>query len=139
MDKFAHELVPGDTYEPLEIVIEPEMNQQVLFAQETFDSRYLEDNADQPAMINPALLLQLAANTKSPSFKLAEGTGSVLAEASTEFLYPAYVGERLRVSWRVTNAYEKRDRQYYVMEALMENGSGVAILRRDLHLTFFGA
>jgi hypothetical protein len=39
----------------------------------------------------------------------------------------------------VTDAYEKRDRQYYVMETLMENDDGVTILRRDLHLTFFGA
>lgn len=139
MEKFAHELVPGDTYEPLEIVIGPELNQQVLFAQEEFDARYVADNGEQPAMVNPALLLQLAANTKSPSFKLAEGTGSVLAEASTEFLNPAYVGERLRVSWRVTDAYEKRGRQYYVMEASMEICDGMAVLRRYLHLTFFGA
>ena len=139
MEKYAHELVPGDTYEPLEIVIESELNQQVLFAQEEFDARYLVDSEDQPAMVSPALLLQLAANTKSPSFRLAEGTGSVLAEASTEFLHPAYVGERLRVSWRVTDAYEKRGRQYYVMEALMENAEEMTILRRDLHLTFFGA
>ena len=139
MEKFAHELVPGDIYDPLEIVIEPELNQQILFAQETYDARYVADNGDRPAMVSPALLLQLAANTKSPSFKLAEGTGSVLAEAKTEFLGPAYVGECLRVSWRVTDAYEKRNRQYYVMEALMENDDGVTILRRDLHLTFLGA
>ena len=139
MEKYAHELVPSDVYDPLEIVIESDLNQQILFAQETFDARYVPDGGDRPAMVSPALLLQLAANTKSPSFKLAEGTGSVLAEASTEFLHPAYVGERLRVSWRVTDAYEKRERQYYVMEALMENADGVTILRRDLHLTFFGA
>ena len=139
MDKFAHELAPGDVYEPLDIVIGAELNQQILFAQETYEPRYVRGRDDRPATVSPALLLQLAANTKSPSFKLAEGTGSVLAEASTEFLHPAYVGERLRISWRVTDAYEKRERHYYVMEALIENDDSVAVLRRDLHLTFFGA
>ncbi len=139
MEKFAHELVPGDSYEPLEVIVEPALNQQILFAQEEFDARYVAGGEEEAPMINPALLLQLAANTRSPSFKLADGTGSVLAETHTRFLRPAYVGERLRVSWRVTGAYEKRGRRYYVMETSMENGDGAVVLRRDLHLTFFGA
>ena len=46
MEKFAHELIPGDVYDPLEIVIEPDLNQQILFAQETFDARYVLDDGD---------------------------------------------------------------------------------------------
>lgn len=138
MDKLAHELKTGDAYEPLLVTVTPEMNQQFLFAQEEFDPRYVEGRDGRPPLVNPALLLQLSANTKSPSFRLAKGTGSVLAEAAVEFLNPAYVGRRLRVDWRVTSEYEKRGRHYYVMEAAMgDDEDRRPILRRDLHLTFF--
>src|SRR6185503_6477102 len=91
----------------------PEMNQQFLFAQEDFDARYVGAYAE----VHPSLLLQMAANTKSPSFRLGPGTGSILAEAQTQFIAAVRVGTRLRVDWRVTKEYEKRGRRYYVMVA----------------------
>jgi hypothetical protein len=140
MAKFAHELKPGDVYESLCVVITPELNQQILFAQEEFHPVYTGDLDTGPALVCPALLLQLCANTKSPSFKLKRGTGSILAEAASRFLGPAYVGRRLRVSWRVDSEYEKRGRHYYVMEAAMDDDEdGRPILRRALHLTFIGS
>ena len=132
MDKFAHELVLGDEYEPLEFTASAEANQQILFAQEDFDPRYIEN----APLVNPALLLQMAANTKSRSFRLGPGTGSILSEAQTEFLRPVRVGTKLRVTWRVTKEYEKRGRRYYVMVAEIADESGAVALRRDLHLTF---
>ncbi len=137
MQKFAHELRTGDEYEPLVIVVDSQLNQQILFAQEEFGPQYIKGWHGQPPLVNPAVLLQLSANTKSPSFRLAQGTGSILSEANTIFLNPAYVGRRLRVSWRVTSEYEKRGRNYYVMEAAMhDDEDGRPILRRELHLTF---
>lgn len=130
--KFAHELEPGDEYESLEFTAAAEMNQQILFAQEDFDRRFVEGSP----LVHPALLLQMAANTKSPSFRLAPGTGSILSEAETEFVRPVTVGARLRVTWRVTRQYEKRSRRYYVMLAEVLDAQGAPVLRRDLHLTF---
>lgn len=130
--KFAHELEPGDEYEALEFTASAEMNQQILFAQEDFDARFIGSEA----LVHPALLLQIAANTKSPSFRLAPGTGSILSEAETEFLGPVAVGTKLRVNWRVTKQYEKRGRRYYVMVAEITDEHGKLALRRDLHLTF---
>ena len=139
MTKYAHELKVGDVYEPLYVTVTAEMNQQILFAQEDFNPAYIGDDVGGPALVCPALLLQLCANTKSPSFKLAPGTGSILAEAASRFIGPAHVGRRLRVSWRVNSAYEIRGRAYYVMEATMDDDAdGRPIMRRDLHLTFFG-
>ena len=43
----------------------------------------------------------MSANTKSPSFKLAPGTGSILAEATTEFFNPASVGKNLHITWPI--------------------------------------
>lgn len=137
MAKFAHELKRGDVYEPLYVTVTAEMNQQILFAQEQFSPVYTNPGTDHPALVCPALLLQLSANTKSPSFTLAPGTGSILAEAHTRFQGPAYVGRRLRVSWQVTAEYDRRGRRYYVMEAAMDDDEDSRpILRRSLHLTF---
>ena len=137
MDKFAHELQPGDHYEPLEVWVSPELNQQILFAQEDFDPRYFDETEFESPHVHPTLLLIFSANTKSPSFRLAPGTGSILAEATTEFFNPAHVNKKLHISWKITNTYEKRGRKYQVMEALMVDEDGLKILRRDLHLTFF--
>ena len=130
--KFAHELEPGDEYESLEFSVSAEMNQQILFAQEDFDRRFVGGSQQ----VHPALLLQMAANTKSPSFRLAPGTGSILSEAQTEFVKPVAVGAKLRVTWRLTRRYEKRGRRYYVMLAEVLDEQGAPVLRRDLHLTF---
>jgi len=130
--KFAHELEPGDEYEPLEFTASAETNQQILFAQEDFDARFIGGDA----LVHPALLLQMAANTKSPSFRLAPGFGSILSEAETEFLHDVHVGAKLRVTWRVTKEYEKRGRRYYVMVAEIVDEAGAVAVRRDLHLTF---
>ena len=80
----------------------------------------------------------MAANTKSPSFKLAAGSGSILSEAETTFVKPVAIGTKLTVRWRVTTAYEKRGRRYYVMVAEMEDANGGLVLQRTLHLTFPG-
>ena len=136
--KYAHELEPGDEYAPLDFTVTPEMNQQFLFAQEDFDARYVEGQGGAPPLVHPSILLQMAANTRSPSFRLAPGTGSILAEADTQFLSEVHVGTNLVVRWRVTERYEKRGRRYYVMIAEIDDERGTAILKRSLHLTFPG-
>ena len=139
MDKFAHELAPGDACASLEFTVSPSLNQQILYAQEDFDPRYTGDGDGSPAEVHPALLLQMSANTRSPSFKLAPGTGSLLAEATVHFHTPATVGTALRVDWMVTGEYEKRGRRYCIMEARMTTGDGRPVLTRELHLTFPGS
>ena len=137
MEKFAHELEPGDQYEPLEFTVTPELNQQFLFAQEDFDPRFVVGSDLEPPLVHPTVLMQMSANTKSPSFRLASGTGSILGEEIVEFVNPARVNKKLRVTWEVTDAYEKRGRNYYVMDALVVDEDGVNLLKRQMHLTFF--
>ena len=137
MEKFAHELLPGDHCEPLEVIVTPELNQQYLFAQEDFDPRYVNATNAGPPLVHPTFLAQISANTKSPSFRLAPGSGSILAEETIEFFRPAYVNKTLRITWRILDTYEKRSRSYQVMEALVVDEDGTKVLRRELHLTFF--
>lgn len=134
--KFIHELEPGDECAPLNYSVSAELNQQFLFAQEDFDKRYIDETDGRPPLVHPTILLQMAADTMSPSYKLAPGTGSILARAEEEFLQPVTIGTPLTVNWRVTDTYEKRGRRYHVMVAETTNDQGTLVFRRTLHLTF---
>lgn len=136
--KFIHELEPGDECAPLSYCVSAELNQQFLFAQEDFDQRYIEEVDGRPALVHPAILLQMAADTRSPSYRLAPGTGSILGKAEEEFFRRVTVGTPLTVNWRVTETYEKRGRHYHVMVAETTDDQGTLVFRRTLHLTFNG-
>lgn len=135
--KYAHEFVPGDEHEPLEVVITPEYNQQILFSMENFDPQYRETDGALPPKVHPVLLLHMSARTRSPSFKLAPDMGSIFAKDSVEFLNPARVGIMFRVTWKVLDAYEKRGHRYQAMGINIHDENGQHLLRREMHSTFF--
>ena len=137
-NKFAHEMEVGDAYEPLEFMITHEINQQFLFALEDFDPQYVNADDSGAALVHPVLLLHMSARTRSPSFRLAPNTGSIFAREHVEFLSPARVGQRLRVNWRIAEAYEKRGRPYQrIAIAVDDADDGTPIIRREMHDTFF--
>jgi hypothetical protein len=135
--KYAHEFVPGDEHEPLEVVITSEYNQQILFSLENFDPQYRENEGALPPKVHPVLLLHMSARTRSPSFKLASDMGSIFAKESVEFLNPARVGVMFRVTWRVLDAYEKRGHSYQAMGINIHDVNGQHLLRREMHSTLF--
>jgi hypothetical protein len=131
---YAHELRPGDSYAPLEFSISAELNQQYLFTIEDFAPAYLGASGA-PAQIHPMLLLHMSARTRSPSFRLAPGMGSVFAREKVRFLRPAYVDQKLRVTWRIRDVYEKGGRLYQAMEIGIDGPE--PILEREMHSVFF--
>lgn len=131
---FAHELRPGDSYAPLEFSISAELNQQYLFTIEDFDPVYL-GTTGAPAQVHPMLLLHMSARTRSPSFRLAPGMGSVFAREKVRFLRPAFVDQMLRVSWRIRDVYEKGCRLYQAMAIDIDGPE--PILEREMHSVFF--
>ena len=135
--KYAHEMEEGDEYEPLQFTITPEINQQFLFALEDFDPQYVDGDEAGAALVHPVLLLHMSARTRSPSFRLAPDSGSIFAREHVEFLNPARVGQRLRVSWRVAETYEKRGRRYQRIAIAIDAEDGTPIIRREMHDTFF--
>ncbi len=135
--KFAHEMVAGDKYEPLEFVITPEINQQFLFALEDFDPQYIEGEGGGPPLVHPVLMLHMSARTRSPSFRLAPNSGSIFAREHVEFLSPAKVGQKLKVSWRVAETYEKRGRRYQRIAIAIDTEDRTPVIRREMHDTFF--
>ena len=134
--KSAHQLQVGEEFEPFEFVVTPELNQQYLYAEEDFHPRYIEGDESAPALVHPGLLLNMSNNTRSPSFFLPGGWAEIHAAEETRYLSPARLGEKLRVTWEVVEAYEKRGRPWHVLDVRIVDADGREILRRKMTNTF---
>jgi len=134
--RYSHELQAGDTYEPLTFVVTPELNQQFLYALENFDPRYIESRGGLRPLVHPVILLHHTPRTRSPSYRLAPGMGSVFARDRTHFLSPARVGERLHISWRIDACYDKNGRLFQDYTASVTNDADTKILDRQMTSVF---
>lgn len=133
---YSHELKPGDTYDPLTFVVTPELNQQFLFALENFHPRYIEELGGVPPLVHPVILLHHTPRTRSPSYRLAPGMGSVFTRDCTWFISPARVGQQLHVSWCIDACYEKKGRLFQDYTASIVDGAGTKILDRQMTSVF---
>lgn len=136
MTKYAHELTAGDFVEPRKFTISSVANQQCLFAQEDYHPRYLPDASGAPEIVHPALVIQMLANTKSPSFRVPAHIGALLAEARTEFIRPLRVDQAYVTSWQIVKCYTKRDKAYQEIKAEITDADGNPMVRRTLQLAY---
>jgi hypothetical protein len=134
--RYSHEMQPGDEYEGLRFIVTPELNQQFLYALESFHRRYIDERDGLSPLVHPVILLHHTPRTRSPSYRLAPGMGSVFARDHTRFLGTARVGQRLHVSWRIDACYEKKGRLFQDYSAHLTDESGVLILDRKMTSVF---
>ncbi len=134
----ADELQVGEELAPLEFHVSEEMNENFLHAVEDLHPRYMEATAGGPPLVHPALLINFSNNTRSPSFHLPSGMAAIHTHEDVEHTGPARVGKRFRVSWRVTGRYERRGRQYQVVEAPIVDEDGALVLTRRTTYTYTG-
>ncbi len=134
--KSAHQLQAGENFEPFEFVVTAELNQQYLYAEEDFHPRYIEGDGSAAPLVHPGLLLNMSNNTRSPSFFLPEGWAEIHAAEETRYLRSARLGRKLRVTWEVVEAYEKRGRPWHMLAVLIVDEDGEEILRRKMTNTF---
>jgi hypothetical protein len=120
-------------FEPYTFQVTPELNEQYLYAVQDYHSRYLEEKDSGPPLVHPGLLLNQSNLTRSPSYGLKAGIAGVHAKEEVEFLNPGRVGKEFRVTWKVVEEYEKRDKLYTVIEALIVDQDGTEIMRRRTH------
>lgn len=132
----AHLMEVGEEFEPLEFLVTPELNQQYLYAAEDYHPRYTDRSEIGPPLVHPGLLLNMSNNTRSPSFHLPQGWAEIHAAEDTEYLQPAIVGKKLRVTWKVMEAYQKRGRPWHVLDILVTDEDGREILRRKMTNTY---
>ena len=122
-----------DGFEPFTFQVTPELNEQYLYALQDYHPRYLGERDSGSPWVHPSLLLNQSNLTRSPSFGLRAGMAGVHAKEEVEFLNPGRVGKQFRVTWKVVEEYEKRDKLYTVIEALIVDEDGREILRRKTH------
>jgi len=134
--KSAYLMKVGEEFEPLELIITPELNQQFLYGEEDFHTRYIEKKDSNLPMVHPGLLLNLSNNTRSSSFYLPPGWAEIHAAEETEYLNPAIVGKKIRITWKVIEAYQKRGRSWHVLDILIVDEDGIKILRRKMTNTY---
>jgi acyl dehydratase len=128
----------GEEFEPLEYRVTPEWNAQFQEALEAYYPRYKDETASGPPMVVPGLFIANSNVTRSPGFRLDPGMAAVHAKEEVEFINPGRVGKQFKVTWRVVDYYEKRDRPFQTKEALIADEDGVEILRRRLTDTYMG-
>lgn len=131
--KGGSQFLDRDEFEPYTFQVTPELNEQYLYAVQDYHPRYLEEKDSDPSLVHPSLLLNQSNLTRSPSYALKAGMAGVHAKEEVEFLNPGRVGKKFRVTWRVVEEYEKRDKLYTVIEALIIDQDGVEIMRRKTH------
>lgn len=136
MTRFAHELNVGDPIEPRRFNVSSVVNQQCLFAQEDYHPRYLQNAGRKREILHPALVIQMLANTKSPSYRVPEHIGAIVAEAQTEFLRPLHVGEDYESAWKVVRRYTKRAKDYQEIRAEIMAGDGTPMIKRTLQIAY---
>ena len=88
-------------------------------------------------MVHPVLLLHMSARTRSPSFRLAPGMGSVFARDRVTFHRPAIVDEWLEVQWTIREVYERKARIYQALQTRVMGDRGDVVIERDAHSVFF--
>jgi len=127
--------------DPLEFPVTPELNQQFLYAEEDFDSRYIEGTGPELPIVHPALVLCWSNDTRSPSYvapSLSDKKpmwATLHTRDQTFFCNPARVGSRLNVTWTRLGSYEKRGRRYSVSKILVVDEHGTFIVKRLYYTT----
>jgi acyl dehydratase len=120
----------GTEFEPLELLVTPEYNEQYLFAEQDYHPRYVERSESGDPIVHPGLLLAVSNFTASPSYYSPPGHHSLHATDEVRFERPAFVNEKLIITFRVSNVYEKRGRSWHDTDIEVRNSKGELILWR---------
>lgn len=133
--RYAHEMCPGEQYEPMHFSISAELNQQFLYSIDDFNPIYLREKEGRPAQVHPMILLHMSARTRSRSFILAPNTGSVFAKEKVAFHGPVFVDELLSTRWTIQDVYKKNGKLYQALAITITSGTQL-VLDREMHSVF---
>jgi hypothetical protein len=128
--KIAYEMKPGEEFESFEFSVSPELNQAYLDSLEANHRRYQYETESGPPIVHPGLLINFSNVTRSPSWYLPEGVAGVNSKDEVEYINPARVGKKFRVYWKVTDAFTKRGKRFFIKKTLIVDEGGLEILRR---------
>ncbi len=124
------QLVAGEELAPFTFQVTEEFNENYLHSVEDLHPRYVTGEDGAPPIIHAGLLFNFSNLTRSPTFSLPAGVAAIHTHEEATFHEPAPVGSTLTVSWKILETYEKRERLYQVVEALITTDTGAKVLRR---------
>lgn len=136
--KRTDRLVAGEELEPFTFQVTEEFNENFLHSVEDFHPRYMTGENGNPPIIHAGLLFNFSNLTRSPTFSLPAGVAAIHTHEEATFYEPAPVGSTITVSWKILDTFEKRERLYQVVEALITTDSGIKVLRRVSTNTYMG-
>ncbi len=128
--KRTDRLVAGEELEPFTFQVTEEFNENYLHSVEDFHPRYVTGVDGAQPIIHAGLLFNFSNLTRSPTFSLPAGVAAIHTHEEATFYDPAPVGSTITVSWKILDTYEKRERLYQVVEALITTDTGAKVLRR---------
>lgn len=128
--KRTNRLVAGEELEPFTFQVTEEFNENYLHSVEDFHPRYMTGEGGAQPIIHAGLLFNFSNLTRSPTFSLPAGVAAIHTHEEATFYEPAPVGSTITVFWKILDTYEKRERLYQVVEALITTDTGAKVLRR---------
>ena len=126
------ELEVGQELATMELVIEEDTQGRYLVAVQDDNPWY---HSESPW---GAPITHLSALDGSPMWAVVESGlaypfGWVHAKQETEFIHPLPLGKPVRVTSRIADKYQKRERGYVVIESMITDKNGVEIMRVRNH------
>jgi len=122
----VYEAIPvGETYAD-EYLLTPEMARDYAEGIEDCNPWYLEQSPFGEPVANPVLIVAQHARLLKTIYTTA---GNVHTRHETQFLNPARLGKKIKVSGTLVDKYVKRGREYLVLECRSVDEDGVEICR----------
>ncbi len=120
----------GTELGPFTYTITEEMAELYLEANDNRDPLYEKTDATQRRMIPSCFTLQNYVYLLAQ--KSAWGLGGVHTAQDSEYFHPCYVGDEI-INWgKIVDRYQKKDRDYFVMEYWTETRDGTLLARHKI-------
>ena len=129
--KTEDQIQVGDELGPYEYVVTPEMVQKMTGAIEEPNPWYLKSSPFGGPIAPPTI----TGNDYIEVFATKYERGRPIhTKAEHEFLNPIRIGKRLTVRGKIADKYERKGRDYIVIESVTKDEDGVEIVRSRNHL-----
>jgi len=129
--KTLDQIEVGDTLGPYEYVVTPELVQKMTGAVEEPNPWYLKSSPFGGPIAPPTITGNDYAEVFFASY---ERGATVHTKAEHEFLNPIRIGKRLIVRGKILEKYERKGRDYVVIESVTTDEDGIEIARSRNHL-----
>lgn len=121
-----HQAKVGEELGPLEYIVSEEKLRYYADAADDHDSWFFHESPFGGRIVHPTIVANDYALVMATKYSLA---GAVHAKAAHEFINPIRFGERLKVKGMIVDIYNKRGRDFLIIETVTVGEDGVELVR----------